>query len=341
MIRLGVDPHKQKHVLVICDLVGKELGKTSIKANIEGYRVALEWSKKFSNERLWGIENPQSYARGFSQFLVSNEEKVLAVPSQLTGNYRKRSTKRDKSDYHDALAVARAVLQEEEKLKPVLKEGKAHDLRLILEHNDSLKTEQTQKINRLHSILKEVVPDYLSNGNLTKEKVIKYWFDQAKEFVDVWSRIITSLCSRILQLIEEIKELEKQYVEMVEAFKPDPLLNIKGVGKLMAAKLIALVGNPTLFKNEAAFAMYSGAAPISCSSGKRETYRVNPGGNRKLNSVLHRIMLTQLNWSEEAKQYYQRKLSEGKTKREAQRCLKRQIAKRVFKALLQVEFIGA
>jgi transposase len=338
MIRLGVDPHKKKHVIVACDLVGKELGKTSVNANIEGYRQALEWSNKFSGDKIWGIENPQSYARGFAQFLVNKEEKVLAVPSQLTGVYRKKSTKRDKSDYHDALGVARALLQEEDKLKPVLKEGKADDLRLILEHYDNLISEQTQKINRLHAILKEIDADYLSQGELTKGKVITYWLNQAKEFPGPYQTVLKSLCMRILQLIDEIKDLEKQYIYLVEEFDPKPLLDIKGVGKLMAAKLIALTGNPTLFKNAAAFAKYCGAAPISLSSGSREIYVVNPGGNRKLNAVLHRIMLTQLRCYEESKLYYQKKLSEGKTKREAQRCLKRQIANRVFNALTLVNF---
>src|SRR5688572_10393985 len=123
----------------------------------------------------------------------------------------------------------------------------------------------------------------------------------------------------------------------MEPINPEPLLEIEGLGDYCAAKILAIVGNPSLFRKESSFASYAGAAPIPCSSGKNVKYRVNPGGNRQLNSVLFQIMFTQLRLYEPAKQYYQRKQAEGKTSKEAKRCLKRLIARRVFKALLEIK----
>jgi transposase len=341
MIRLGIDPHKEKHIAVICDQVAREIAHSSTKANTQGYRELLEWSKQYCDERLWGIENPQSYGRGLAQFLVTNGEKVLAVPSQLTGEYRKKSSRKTKTDLNDALAVARALLQEEENLLPVLKENNIQELNALMEHYDNLRKEQTQQINRLHAQLMNLVEDYLQVGKLTSKKVIQYWLNQAQSYFKAGWQIVKSLCLRILQLTDEMKELTKQFEAMLKELKPEPLLQIEGIGKFLATKLIALTGNTALFKSEAAFANYAGVAPISNSSGKREIHMVNPGGNRKLNNALHQIMITQLGCYEKAKNYYQKKISEGKTPREAKRCLKRQIARRVFKALLDVDAIKA
>lgn len=339
MFYFGVDPHKENHVISTCNQSSQYVSTNNIKAEIEGYQKSLEWAKEQSDERVWGIENPQSYGRGLAQFLVSKGEKVLSVPPHLTGRYRRRSTSRGKTDKHDALAVARATLQEENKLQPVLAETETEILNILIEHYDNLKGEKNRTINRLHAHLRNLeIKDKL---DLTTKKALNLLIERAEpEFKTVagarW-QVAKSLCERVLEIIEQIKLLDKQIKEILTPINPEPLLEIEGLGQYCAAKIIAITGNPSLFRKESCFANYAGVAPIPCSSGKNVKDRVNTGGNRQLNSVLYQIMFTQLRTYPPAKEYYERKQTEGKTSKEAMRCLKRYIARRVFNALLQIE----
>jgi transposase len=339
MFYYGVDPHKTNHVISICNHNSQLVSSSSIKAGIDGYIEALNWAKEQSSERVWGIENPNSYGRGLAQYLVSKGEKVLSVPPHLTGQYRKRSTLRDKTDRNDALAVARATLQEEDKLQPVLAEDDSEILKILIEHYDNLKGENTRSINRLHAQLRDL--EIREELNLKSKKVLNSLIARAnpglKDTISVRWQVVKTLSERILELIEQLNQLDKQIKEVLEIIQPKQLLEIEGVGAYCAAKIVAITGNPSLFRSEACFSSYAGVSPISCSSGKRTNYRVNPGGNRQLNSVLFQIMFTQLRIYAPAKEYYQRKQAEGKTSKEAKRCLKRMIARRIFKALLNME----
>lgn len=239
-----------------------------------------------------------------------------------------------KTDTNDALAVVRATLQEESKLQPVLEETETEILRILIEHYDNLKHDSNRIINRLHAQLINL--EIREEVELTTKKALKSLIEKAqpglKTVSSVRWEVVKSLSERALEIIEEIKKLDKQISEVLE-----PLLKIEGVGKYSAAKILSIVGNPSLFRNEACFANYAGTAPISCFSGKNTNYRVNPRGKRQLNSVLYQIMFTQLRVHPPAKEYYEKKKSEGKTPKEAKRCLKRMIARRVFKVLLQIE----
>jgi transposase len=271
--------------------------------------------------------------------LVSKGENVLSVPPHLTGEYRSRSTCRGKTDKHDALAVARATLQEKDKLQLVLAENDSEILNILVEHYDNLKAERTREINRLHTRLRDLeIKDKLDlRTNKALESLISKAHPDLKSINGARWTIAKSLSERILKLNEELKKLDKEINEVLQSINPEPLFQIEGIGDYCAAKLLAIVGNPVLFRKESCFANYAGVAPIPCSSGKNVKNRVNTGGNRQLNYVIYLIMFTQLRTYPPAKEYFQKKLSEGKTAKEAKRCLKRLIAKRIFKALLEIE----
>jgi transposase len=340
MLYFGVDPHSLNHVICSCNQSSQYNATKTIKAEIEGYSQALNWAKEQSDERVWGIENPKSYGRGFAQYLVSKGETVFDVPPHFTGQYRKRSTSRDKTDKHDALAVARATLQEQNRLQPVLLENDSEILNILIEHYDNIKGENTRYINRLHAHLKNL--EIREKPNLTTKKTLKSIIERAQ--VDIktiqgtrWT-IAKLLAEKILETMEQLKQLDKQINEVLKPIDLEPLLEIEGLGNYCASKILAIVGNPSLFRSESCFANYAGVAPIPCSSGKNVKYRVNPGGNRQLNSVIFRVMFTQLRIYPPAIEYYEKKQSEGKTAKEAKRCLKRMIARRIFKSLLQIEY---
>ena len=339
MFYFGVDPHKENHVISICNQSSQFVSSSSFKAEIEGYQEAWEWAREQGTERVWGIENPQSYARGFAQFLLSKGEKVLSVPPQLTGKYRRRSTSKGKTDRNDSLAVARATLQEQYKLQGVLVENETAILNVLIEHYDNLKGEKNRVINRLHAQLRNL--ELKHEGNLTTKRTLKLLIEKAQPGLGTvagarW-KAVKSLSLRVLEIMNELKELDDEISELLKPLQVEPLVEIEGIAEYNAAKILSIVGNPSLFRNEACFANYAGTAPISCSSGKNINYRVNPGGNRQLNSVLFQIMFTQLRTYTPAKEYYEKKKSEGKTPKEAKRCLKRMISRRVFKALLEIK----
>ena len=151
MYYLGVDPHKHQHVAAIVDGQGRESAVRAFRANAAGYAQLLAWAVEHAAARSWGIENPQGYGRGLAQFLVAQGESVRAVAPHLTGVYRRRSCARDKSDQHDALAVARALLQEEPKLPVVLPEGVTAELGVLVEHRALLQVAHTMRHETLGS----------------------------------------------------------------------------------------------------------------------------------------------------------------------------------------------
>jgi transposase len=343
MIYCGVDPHKRKHVITMCDDNGKKLSSGIFNADIEGYQKMLEFVSEKSEERKWGIENPQSYGRGLAQYLVSKNENVFSVPPTLTSYYRNRSTLKEKNDSNDALAVSRALIQEGDKLPSVLLETETKELSILIEHYDNLRDEHSKIINRIHAYILTSVP-YDKVGDLTSIKELKRLIEMAECDIEgviglTW-KIIISISKRLIDVLTEMKSLLKNMEEILKILKADKLLEVKGIGVYFASKIIGIVGNPKLFRGESSFANYAGVSPISCSSGKNINYRVNPGGNRQLNYAIHSITLSKVRYDEESKKYYEKKQKEGKTKRESLRCLKRHVCKSIFNILVKIESIN-
>ena len=343
MIYCGVDPHKKKHVITMCDENGKKICSSVFNADIEGYQKMFEYVSEKSEERIWGIENPQSYGRGLAQYLVSKKEKVFSVSPNLTSYYRNRSMLKEKTDSNDALAVSRALLQEKDRLPSVLLETETKELNILIEHYDNLKDEQLKIINRLHSYILISEP-YDKVGDLTSIKEIKRLIEMSECDIEgviglTW-KIIVSISKRLIDVLTEMKLLIKKMGEILKELKAEKLLEEKGIGVYFASKIIGIVGNPKLFRSESSFANYAGVSPISCSSGKNINYRVNPGGNRQLNYAIHSITLSKVRYEEESKRYYEKKQKEGKTKRESLRCLKRHVCKSIFNILVKIDSIN-
>lgn len=343
MIYCGVDPHKKKHVITMCDENGKKICSSIFNADIEGYQKMLEYVSDKSKERSWGIENPQSYGRGLAQYLVSRKEKVFSVPPSLTSYYRNRSMLKEKTDSNDALAVARALLQEGENLPLVLLETETKELNILIEHYDNLRDEKLKIINRLHSYMLTSEP-YGKVGDLSSIKELKRLIEMSEIEIEgviglTW-KIIISISKRLIDILLEMKCLLRNMEDILKKLKAEKLLEVKGVGVYFASKIIGIVGNPKLFRSESSFANYAGVSPISCSSGKNINYRVNPGGNRQLNYAIHSITLSKVRYEEESKKYYEKKQKEGKTKRESLRCLKRHVCKNIFNILVKIDSIN-
>jgi transposase len=337
MIVIGSDPHKRSHT---CAAVGAATGELqsseSVQATSAGLERMLAWGRSLDPERVWAIEDCRHVSGRLERFLLARGERVVRVPPKLMAGRRRASRERGKSDPIDALAVARAALGEGVEALPVAQlAGPAREIKLLLDHREDLVSERTRIQNRLRWLVHDRWPELeLPTGCLDRLR----WLDhlagklsRASQDADV--RVMRAQVRRLKELVREAAALERELLLLVRGQQPR-LLALPGVGPLTAAKLIAEVAGIERFRSQAKLARLAGVAPIPASSGNRTRFRLDRGGNRQLNAAFHRIAVTQMRWHEPAKEYVARRLSEGKTKREALRCLKRHLVRTVFNAMM-------
>jgi transposase len=208
------------------------------------------------------------------------------------------------------------------------------ELKLLVDHRDDLVAERRRCQQRLRWHLHELEPSLqVPLGALDRS----LWLDRlarrlARAEQTVQAEIARELVGRCRALTRSIGELERQLQERTEAIAPR-LLALPGCGALSAAKLLCEIGPIARFRSDAQLARHAGVAPLEASSGKQRRHRLDRGGNRQLNCALHRIAITQGRVHPPARAYLERKQNEGKSRREAIRCLKRQLARTVYTTL--------
>jgi transposase len=330
MIVIGVDVHKHSLTAVAVDELGRERGVWSGPIGVG----AVQWAQSLGAERLWAVEDCRHVTRALEQALLAVGERLVRVPPRLTAPQRRRGRTRGKSDRIDALAVARAALQEPQLEGPRAGEQTLRELKLLVDHRDDLVAERRRCQQRLRWHLHELDPDlYIPLGALDRT----IWLDRlarqlARREQTTQARIARDLLGRCRALTRSIAELDRDLSTHTTAIAPR-LLALPGCGALSAAKLLCEIGPIDRFRTDAQLARHAGVAPLDASSGKHQRHRLDRGGNRQLNCALHRIAVTQGRVHPPARAYLERKQSEGKSRREAIRCLKRQLARTVYSTL--------
>jgi transposase len=336
MIVVGVDPHKRSHTAAAIELPsGLVRGERTVAANTDGHQELLAWAEGTAEERLWAVEDCRHVSGSLERFLLAAGEQVVRVPPKLMAGARRGGRRRGKSDAIDALAVARVALREPA-LPPARPAEATRELKLLVDHRDALVSERSRLQCRLRWLLHE-----LELGLEVPARALdrRLWLDRLARRLrrlepSVQARLARSLLRRCRSLSAEVEELDRELVARVRAQAP-ALLELPGCGPLTAAKLLAEIAGVERFAGEAALAMHAGVAPLDASSGQQRRHRLNRSGNRQLNLALHRIALTQARLHEPARAYLDRKRSEGKSAREALRCLKRHLVRVIFKLLSQ------
>ena len=256
----------------------------------------------------------------------------MQVSPKLMGRSRRAGRELGKSDPIDAVAVARAALQEPH-LPVAQLEGRARELKLLVDHREDLVGERTRIQNRLLWHLHELEPGYqLPARGLVRIVVLTEVRRRLHQHSGVVAEIARELVVRLVELTRSVKELERRIAALASELAPG-LLRLPGCAGLSAAKLIAETADVRRFRSSAAFAMHNGTAPIPVWSGNQTRHRLNRGGNRQLNAALHRIAITQIRLGDEARAYVARRMSLGNTKTEAIRALRRQISDEVYRRL--------
>lgn len=338
MIVIGADIHKRSHTLVAVRAGSGELiGELEVRAGEEGHRRALRWACDLDPERVWALEDCRHVSAALERALGAAGERVLRVPPHLTGPSRRGERQAGKSDAIDALAVARAVVREGPEGFPAAHlDERAMEIRLLADHRDDLVAERTRAQNRLRWHLLDLCPELeaqLPAGSLDRGVWLRRIAERLESMSGAKARIARELTERIAWLTKQARRLEAELAELIRAHRP-ALLEQAGCGPLSAAVLIGHTAGVKGFASDAQFARMAGVAPIPASSGKTRRHRLHRGGDRQLNHALHVIALTRSRIDPETRAYLARKRAEGKTGREAMRCLKRHLARRFCRLLM-------
>ncbi len=335
MLTIGVDAHKRVHMAVAVDAAGREVSRWRGPNSVEGWQTLTRWAVDLGAVSRWGVEGAWNYGRGLAQYLVANGAAVYEVNPRWTAAGRQRARRPDKSDHRDARAVALLVWREAETLPHVVAEDETAVLELLVTEREDVVAEVTRLRNQAHQLLLHLDPEYTTRlPNMRTKRGLQalegYTTADPSPVQQHRAAALRRLAQRLQLVTEQVAALGKQ-IRALAAPRFAPLTTLCGIDLLTAGALAGILGPGRRFANDAQLAAYAGAAPLEASSAERVRHRLNRGGNRRLNALLYRIAVTQARCSPQAKAYLARRTSEGKTRREAIRALKRHLVRAIWR----------
>jgi transposase len=329
-VAIGVDTHRATHTAVALDRLGVQVGSIEIETTSSGYLQLLRFAQALG-EPAFALEGAGSYGAGLARVLVAAGLPVYEVERPC-----RRERRRGKNDLLDAGRAAARLLNGQG-LSGLRGGGQAReDLRLLLLERRSALRAHTATLNQLHAIvvtgpteLRERLEGLRGDKLVRRCLRLRSGNQSDQTFVNVLRR----LARRAALLTAELDELAVELERIVSLLAPE-LLKECGVGPVCAAQLVVSSGDPSRMRSEASFAALAGTSPVEASSGPTRRHRLNRGGDRQLNSALHVIARTRSRCHPETHAYYQRLLKRGKTRREALRCVKRTLARHLYRQLI-------
>lgn len=333
---IGVDPHRDSHSLAVVQVIsGVVVFESTIDANSDGYAQALKLADKHARgRRAFAVEGTGSFGAGLTRFLTGRDERVLEI-----GRLRRERRSGGKTDALDAVRAARSALAQQRPMTPRAG-GERQALQALVAAREGAVNAKRAGLCQLRDLLittpeplrSELRP--LTRARLLQRLAASRPHGRGDSELRGSLLALRSIARRVLQLTAEERELAREIEALSRRLAPQ-LLDQPGVGAHAAAQLVLSWSHRGRISSEAAFARLAGAAPIPASSGQTIRYRLDRSGDRKLNRALHMILVTRKRTHPATIAYIERRLQEGKTRREANRCLKRYLARSLYRLLEQ------
>jgi transposase len=336
-VTAGVDTHADVHVAAVIDEIGRVLGTESFPASVIGNHAALSWMRSHGRLAKVGVEGTGSYGAGLARYLASQDVAVVEV---IRPN-RQARRRRGKSDTADAIAAAVAALNGEASGSPKSHDGTVESIRALRVARRGAVKAATQAGNQLRDLV-ITAPEPLRatlvslSTDARVDRAARFRPGPLTDPIAATKQAMASLARRHQQLRAEIARLDAALQQLVPTVAPASFLARQGVGLQGAATLLSTLGdNPTRLRGETSFAALCGASPVDASSGKQRRHRLNRGGDRQANSALWRIVFVRMAHDPRTQAYVAKRTAQGKTTKEIIRCLKRYVAREVYKTLIR------
>ena len=331
---IAIDPHKASWTAAAVNSSLQPVATIRVPVTRAGYRSLRKFAAQWP-AATWAIEGASGLGAPLNRWLAADQLVAVDVPAKLAARVRMLSTGHGrKSDNADATSVGIAALTAVDLHAAAVDEA-ITVLRALVEHRDDIVKTRTQTVNRLHVLLARLLP-----GGAPRDLDA----DKAAQLLrpirprEIGQRTLRQLA---VELVAEIRHLDRRIdaanTKIAEAVHTSgsTLTDLPGIGTLTAAKILARVGSVHRFRSAGAFASYNGTSPIEASSGDVVRHRLSRAGDRQLNCCLHIMAITQIRLSGPGRTYYQRKRANGKSHKEALRCLKRRLSDIVYRQLLK------
>ena len=330
---IGVDPHKLSVTIEVVDHQERKLGDGRFATDKAGYAAMRTYVKAWPG-RVWAVEGANGVGRSLAQRLLEAGEVVVDVPAKLAARVRLFDTGHNrKTDAHDAHSIA-AVAVRTKTLRVLRVEGELAALRLLVDRHDALSRRRVQTVNRLQALLAELLPGQAKKDITALQAKAMLATVRPRDIAGKTRRRVAA--EELAELFAVDAKLKKSSAELkaIVLARGSHLMDLHGVGPVVAARVLADVGDVARFADRNRFASWSGTAPLDASSGEHDRHRLSRAGDRRVNHVIHIAAVTQLRLNTDGRVYYRRKRAEGKKPMEAMRCLKRRISDALYRQLL-------
>lgn len=331
---IGVDTHRDTLAAAAVTNLGGVLAQTTTSASAAGYHRLLDFADlHLPGRRCWAVEGAGSFGAGLTMLLQQRGERVVEVSRPKRPAHRTGA----KSDALDAVRAARETLGQDRPATP-RRRGEREALRALLTTRRSATTARVAAIGQLKALIVGAPEELRAElrGRSTARQVAACASLRERPTRSLEHRVTIHALRRTAQRIQflqaEADQLQAELAVLVGAVAPW-LLEVPGVGPLSAAQVLVSWSHTGRFRSEAAFAALAGTNPIPASSGQVTRYRLNRGGDRQLNRALHTILLVRLRTDPDTRAYMARRTAQGKSRREAKRCLRRVLARQLFRLL--------
>jgi len=330
---IGVDPHKLSATIEVVDQHEQRLGSGRFTTDRAGYAAMRKYVAQWP-DRGWAVEGANGAGRPLAQRLLEAGEQVVDVPAKLAARVRLFDTGHNrKTDALDAHSIAIVAVRTKD-LRVLKVDGELEALRMLTDRREALTRRRIQTVNRLQALLAELLPGQAKKDITPLQAKVMLAVVRPRDIAGKTRRRIAA--EELAELVAVEAKIKKATAELksIVLARGSHLMDLHGVGPVVAARVLADVGDVTRFADRNRFASWTGTAPLDASSGEQNRHRLSRAGNRRMNHMIHIAAVTQIRLDTEGRVYYRRKRAEGKKPLEALRCLKRRISDALYRQLL-------